>query len=111
MEIYKYFFFKTYTFAKKNEYNTSPEYSALLFVSQTIFVNLLTITNLIDNISTARFYFLIGGLIFIATFFLNYLFFMSKKSFLKLEYTDNSIKNIFIFIYLICTYYLFFKFL
>lgn len=111
MELYKYFFSKIYNWASSNKYDYSPEHTALLFISQSLFFNLLTIANFLETIleiSYNQYYYILGLILGILTLLLNFIIFLKDKKYLELIYKNSTAKNIIFIAYLIVTYYLFF---
>jgi hypothetical protein len=111
MEIYKYFFYKIYKWASSNKNDYSPEHTALLFTSQSLFFNLLFMVNI--KYSTMKFnaehYCLMIATLGISCVVFNYFFFLRNDRYLKITPKNSMIKNILFLVYLCATYYLFFR--
>ena len=110
MTIYEYFFHRIYKWASLNENDYTPEHTALLFTSQSIFFNLMSIFNVLDSTLkyTTKQYFTFIATMGLLCIVLNYFIFLRNKKYLNVKFKNSSVKNIIFLIYLCTTYYLYF---
>jgi hypothetical protein len=111
MGTYRYFFYKIYKWASSNKNDYTPEHTALLFTSQSLFFNLFSIVNMLDptfKFTTEQYFKLVATLAFLCLT-LNYFIFLRGKKYLEMKIENSMIKNIVFLIYILGTYFLFFR--
>jgi hypothetical protein len=110
MKIYEYFFHRIYKWASSNKNDYTPEHTALLFTSQSVFFNLMSILNILDSTLkyTTQQYLTFIGTLGLSCVVLNYFIFLRNKKYLDVVFENSNVKNIVFLIYLCGTYYLYF---
>jgi hypothetical protein len=94
-----------------NTDDTSPEHTALIFVSQSVSFNLATLVNFADTFSelNREYYFGIMFIVFILPLIVNYYILVRDKGYLLNVFKNSLVNNIVIICYLFLTYYAFMK--